>query len=130
WLDERVRQAYSMAIDRDLYIDVVYSTSKFRDQGLPVETRWNTAVPATVFEGWWLDPKGKDFGPNARYFEHNVAEAKKLLSAAGFPDGIAFQSFVTRTGLGDDLPKWASILEGMAAEAGFKATDVFIDYQT
>ncbi|HLF76806.1 MAG TPA: ABC transporter substrate-binding protein [Dehalococcoidia bacterium] len=130
FLDERVRQAYSMALDRDLFIDVVYNTTKFKQQGLPVETRWNTGLPATVFEGWWLDPKGKDFGPNAKYFEHNPAEAKKLLASAGFADGLSFQSYVTKTGLGDDLPKWASVLEGMAADAGFKANDVFVDYIT
>jgi ABC-type transport system substrate-binding protein len=117
-----------MAIDRDLFIDVVYGTNRYRQAGLPVEVRWNTAVPATVFEGWWLSPKAKDFGPNAVYFEHNVGEAKKLLAAAGYGDGLAFNSYVTKTGLGDDLPKWASALEGMVAEAGFKATDVFIDY--
>ena len=27
----------------------------------------------------YLDPQGKDFGPNAKYYEHDIAEAKKLL---------------------------------------------------
>jgi len=30
------------------------------------ETRWNTALRANEFEGWWLDPRSKDFGPNAK----------------------------------------------------------------
>jgi ABC-type transport system substrate-binding protein len=86
-LDERVRQAISMSLDRDLLNGVKYYVNEFTAEGLPVETRWNTDLPCT-WEGFWLDPKGKDFGPNAKYFEHNVAEAKKLLAAAGHPDGF------------------------------------------
>jgi len=38
--------------------------------------------------GWWLDPKVKDFGANAKYFQFNLEEAKKLLAAAGHPKGF------------------------------------------
>ena len=41
FVDERVRQAVSMAIDRDLFIDTVSNVAPFRSEGLPVETRWN-----------------------------------------------------------------------------------------
>ena len=83
FLDERVRQAFSMSIDRDLYMDTFLNVAKFQSEGLPVETRWNTGLAAT-FDGWWLDPKGKNFGPNAKYYKHDIAEAKKLLAAAGY----------------------------------------------
>jgi peptide/nickel transport system substrate-binding protein len=87
--DERVRQAVSMALDRDLMIDAFYNVSKFEKEGLAMTTRWNTAIQAEWQPtGEWLDPKGKDFGENAKYFVYNVAEAKKLLSAAGFPNGF------------------------------------------
>ena len=86
FLDARVRQAYSLAMNRDLWIEVVYNTDNFAKEGLPIDTRWNTALVADVFEGWWLDPKSKDFGPNARYFQHNVAESKKLLASLGWTD--------------------------------------------
>jgi peptide/nickel transport system substrate-binding protein len=130
FLDERVRQAYSMALNRDLWIDVVYDTDTFRSQGLPVDTRWNTALPGSTDEGWWLDPKSKDFGPNAKYYEHNVAESKKLLAAAGYANGVEIQSHVVSSGLGVDFAKLVEILEGFAAEAGFKLTPNLIDYNT
>jgi peptide/nickel transport system substrate-binding protein len=89
--DERVRQAFSMAIDRDLFIDVKYNADKFRKEGLPVRTEWNSHLAAResyIAGGWWIDPKGKDFGPNGKYFKFDIAEAKKLLAAAGHSDGF------------------------------------------
>ncbi|HEX5367832.1 MAG TPA: ABC transporter substrate-binding protein, partial [Dehalococcoidia bacterium] len=89
--DERVRQAVSMSWDRDLYINAFYNVDKFEKAGLPIDTAWSSALNFTdsyQAGGWWLDPKGKDFGENAQYYQHNVSEAKKLLSAAGFPNGF------------------------------------------
>jgi peptide/nickel transport system substrate-binding protein len=129
FLDERVRQAYSMAMNRDLWIEVVYNTDNLAKEGLPVETRWNTALSGDVFEGWWLDPKGKDFGPNGKFYQHNVAEAKKLLAAAGYTT-VELQSHIVSTGFGPDFLKLIEILEGFVAEASFKLTPHLTDYQT
>ena len=87
--DERVRQAVSMALDRDAMIDAAFNVSKFQDEGLPVEVRYNTHIQAEwAPSGYWLDPQSSAFGENAKYFSYNVEEAKKLLSAAGHPDGF------------------------------------------
>ncbi len=87
--DERVRQAVSMGLDRDLMIDAFYNVSSFAKDGIVVPTRYNSHISAEWQpSGFWLDPKGKDFGDNAKYFQFNVAEAKKLLAAAGHADGL------------------------------------------
>ena len=49
------------------------------DRRLPVERLWNTACNV-AWTGWWLDPKDSKFGANAKYYEHNIEEAKKLLA--------------------------------------------------
>lgn len=127
--DERVRQALSMSYDRELFIDTFNNVSNFRAQGLPVETYWNSSIGPGVGP-WWLDPRSKDFGPNAKYFEHNVAEAKKLMAAAGYAGGIDVTShYIGGSELGSDWQKMIQVTEGMAAEVGFRAKANIIDYQ-
>jgi peptide/nickel transport system substrate-binding protein len=126
--DERVRQAVSMSYDRDLYIDTYYNVSKFQAQGLPVETHWNSHLPVTL-PSWWLDPQSKDFGPNAKYFLHDVAEAKKLMAAAGYASGLDLVS-TTLSGAqyGPDHNKLIEVLEGMAKDIGIRTTIQAVDY--
>jgi peptide/nickel transport system substrate-binding protein len=121
--DKRVRQAFSMSIARDEWITAQYNTDTFESQGLPVEKRWNTSLQCLdSLAGWWLDPKGKDFGTNAKFYEHNVAEARKLLAAAGYSSGgpeIQSNHFTTGE-YGPDFPRNVELWEGMASEAGFR----------
>jgi ABC-type transport system substrate-binding protein len=121
--DERLRQAFSMAMDRDLYLDTWANVSKFKEDGLEVETKWNTAARPSDYKGWYLDPQSKDFGENAKYFEHNIAEAKKLMAAAGFPNGVSMDSHeAAGTNYGLTYAPQIEVVNGMAAEAGFKFT--------
>jgi peptide/nickel transport system substrate-binding protein len=75
--DVRVRQAVSLALDRDELITVLSEGKGYI----------NNAVPAGL-ESWWLDPRSADMGPSAKYFKRDVDAAKKLLSDAGFASGL------------------------------------------
>jgi ABC-type transport system substrate-binding protein len=127
--DKRLRQAYSMAIDRDLFAETWYNVSAYTKQGLPVDVAWSSAVPANEYKGWWLDPRDKNFGPNGKYYEHNLAEAKKLVSAAGFSGAVEYPSTRAGGNYGPEYDRQIEITEGMTAEAGFKPVTNVVQYQ-
>jgi peptide/nickel transport system substrate-binding protein len=117
--DERLRQAMSMSFDRKLWIDTVYNVDVFERAGLASERVLNTCLVYDA-QGWWLDPTSKDFGENSKYFGYDIAEAKKLLAAAGFPNGMDVSSNTASGGYIIGYNNEVAILEGMAAEAGFR----------
>lgn len=87
FLDERVRKAASMSLDRDLFIRTFGNADQFEGAGLEVPMRWNSAIYAG--ESFWLDPKDeKAYGDAAKWFKYDPAEAKKLLTAAGITGAL------------------------------------------
>jgi peptide/nickel transport system substrate-binding protein len=73
--DARVRRAVSLAIDRQEMIDAVL-------EGAGV---FNPAFPAALKD--WAVPTTQ-LGDGARYFKHDPVEARRLLAAAGYPNGF------------------------------------------
>lgn len=71
-----VRQALSMAIDRDEHPTARGS----------IDYGWHTQLWGVGYTPWFIDPKSSDFGENAKYYEYNPTEAKAMLGAAGFTD--------------------------------------------
>jgi hypothetical protein len=62
-----VRQAFSVAVDRDAFIDTFGNVTQFEKEGLPVETYYYTSIG--YMPGITLDPRNaKEFGPNAKYY--------------------------------------------------------------
>jgi peptide/nickel transport system substrate-binding protein len=74
--DVRVRQAMSLALDRQAVIDAVF-------EGIGV---LNPGVPAALKD--WSLPIAQ-LGDGAKYFKRDLAEAKRLLAAAGHPNGFS-----------------------------------------
>jgi len=127
--DERVRRAYSLAMDRDLIIDTFADVSSFEKAGVKKGVRWNTAIPAG-WDGAWLDPRGSDFGPNGKNYEYNVAEAKKLLTAAGHPNGFEYDLHYSVNGFSPTYVRQAEIMAGNIEQAGMRAKLLPEDHQT
>jgi len=129
--DVRVRQAWSMAVDRDLYLETFGNTKKFKDEGIKVETGYNTATAPSDYKGWYIDPMSKEFGENGKFYKYDIAEAKKLMAAAGLASGTTIHS--NQIGTTDYGPLYArqiEVLEGMAGEIGFKFEKKIFGYTT
>ena len=119
--DERVRQGMSRAIDRDGLLKLVS-----KEGGL-----WpNMPINGGFGKTWWLDPSGSDIGDGGKFYQYDVAEAKKLFSAAGVTSIEApmhFSSTVYTTIVPYyDIVRQA--LPAMFADAGVTAKDVPEEY--
>jgi peptide/nickel transport system substrate-binding protein len=88
FVDERLRQAWVLTWDRDTFLDAVFNADRFRQDGLEISLVYESGLQANTYAGWLQDPQSKDFGPNLKFFKKDLAEAKKLLEAAGYPNGV------------------------------------------
>ncbi len=114
--DERVRQALMMSMDRDLWIDIFYNVEKYKAAGVASETRYNTMI-GLAHPKFWLDPRGKDFGASSKYLKLDVAEAKKLMSAAGLATGAKSQVIVGGTTVSNQV---VALLDMFKQNIGFE----------
>lgn len=119
--DVRARQATSMSIDREGFADVLDNRKAFQDGGIDLSIGYNTVVGA----GWgsyWLDPYDeKAFGPNHKYLKYDVAEAKKLLAAAGHPNGVEFDFIYNGDNLfGAAYQRTREVYTGLLTDVGLK----------
>lgn len=111
--DVRVREALSLAIDRDYVANTLM-------QG--------TYTAATNFMGpGWIDTDGKEFIDNANNgqpyidnsdYEANLAKAKELMAEAGYPNGEGFPSISYTTNDAGYHKVVAEYLQSAWAELG------------
>jgi ABC-type transport system substrate-binding protein len=120
--DKRVRQAMSMSLDREAYADTIENRQGFAQDGVDVEVAYNTVL-SSAWGDYWLDPTNESkFGPSAKYLQHNIAEAKKLLAAAGHPNGVEFDFFHNREATyGAAYNQTVEIYAAMFLDAGLRA---------
>lgn len=80
--DPLVRQAFTLAIDRDFMANVV-GNGLYTPAGAFVAPQLYDATPPTQFR----DVGGDYYDPSASAYESNLEEAKRLLEEAGYPNG-------------------------------------------
>jgi peptide/nickel transport system substrate-binding protein len=120
--DTRVRQAVSMSIDRDAYIDVVENRDRFAAEGIDIEVGYNTVLSAAWGE-FWLDPQDPAaFGEQVKYLQYHPDESVALLSAAGYPNGVEFDFlYNSEATYGPAYQQTYEIYQGMFEEVGLRA---------
>jgi ABC-type transport system substrate-binding protein len=128
--DTRMRQALSMLIDREAFIDVIDNRQGYKQDGLELPVAYNAAVSAG-WTGYYVDPTNeKEFGPNAKYLKLNVTEAKKLMAAAGFNNGLTTDVYYNADNTyGAEYHKTQQVYEGMLQAGGIKLTHKSFPYQ-
>ncbi len=130
--DERVRRAVSMALDRDALLEVVYNISTLRNAGYEPVEAWHNIVPAGL-TNWWLDPKSHDMSTAGQWYDYDPAQAKALLSAAGFPDGLDADFHFATAIYGGDFETAAEATPAMLRDAGIRPNviaDAYGEYIT
>jgi len=132
--DERVRIAYMKTMDRDSFIIAAHNTDRFAKEGLPVQEYWEGGLGAGTWSGWYLDPKDeKAFGANAKNYKYDLAEAKKLIEAAGLKTPLDVTTIYAQqgpSGIPASFYKRAEIYLGMVENSGvFRMKRDLITYQ-
>jgi len=114
--DPRVRQAVSIGINRDELIRVIGNG----------RGNYNNFIPWALSE-WWLDPRSTDEGPTSKYFKTDVAEAKRLLADAGYPNGFK-ADLVSTPGYGQVWVQSVEMMQQFLKAIGIDATIKMQEY--
>lgn len=112
--DIRVRQAFSMAIDRPGILGALDG---------PMGTGGGSGLThVSQYAQFWVDPinDAATFGENAQYFQHNVSAAQDLLNQAGYGSGIDLTA-VTSSVYGAGYLSQMQAVAASAEEAGFRS---------
>ncbi|MBA4181456.1 MAG: hypothetical protein C0506_12770 [Anaerolinea sp.] len=120
WNDLRVRQALSMALDRDGYLKVQDGTGK---------GNYFSFIPPGLAP-FYLSPRdnNKDFGAQGKYWQRNVKEARDLLKAATGSDTLKFKLFCNVDRYGAEAQQAWELFASTIKDAGFEAELVFQEY--
>jgi ABC-type transport system substrate-binding protein len=93
WRDPRVRIAIHKVVNWDGFLEVNSNRAEFAAAGIEIETGYMTHAPFN--SGFFLDPRKNELGDASKNYFYDVAEAKKLVEAAGYPDGFELEYLST-----------------------------------
>ena len=114
WNDVRVRRAVSMAIDRAGLTRVMFTEGAAPFSGpIPVTSKYFTPL--------------ERLGRSAAWYRYDVAAARKLLAAAGYPNGLPVR-LTTTVGYGASYTSRTELLKSMLAKLGIDASLVIQEY--
>ncbi|MGK2965107.1 MAG: ABC transporter substrate-binding protein, partial [Tepidiformaceae bacterium] len=119
WQDKRVRQALSMAMNRDGYLDVLDPTG---------QQPWNSFFgPALV--PYFMSPQDEaKWGATSKYFKRDLAEVKKLLSAATGSESLDVNMVSNVDVYGVAAQQEWELIASDVKSAGFNAQNVYQEY--
>jgi peptide/nickel transport system substrate-binding protein len=114
--DRRVRQAISLALDRQAMVEVLARGKAVLDG----------PISASLVD--WVLPVDR-LGPASRYYKRDLAEARRLLADAGYPNGFKFSLKSTQQ-LGPIHAQWLEMVKANLAEVGVEVNLVWEEFTT
>lgn len=89
--DERFRIAIRKAVDWDKIRDFLAQKERFSAAGIELETY----IATHIFNdpNYWLDPRKGELGEASSNYLFDLAEAKKMIAAAGYPNGYETEAY-------------------------------------
>ena len=115
WLDVRMRQALSLAVDRDGLLKLFWDgTGKYFGIVEPSEGTWSFDM--------------RDLGDRKKWYTHDPAQSKQLASAAGYK-GDPLRYLYTNNAYGDQFNQTALFVADNAKQAGLNTQVVTLDYR-
>jgi len=94
WKDPRIRIGLHKLVNWDEIGELLSNRRAYTDAGIEADIKYATHVPWNP--EYFLDPRKNELGEASKNYLYDVAEAKRLFTAAGYPDGIDL-NFVSRT---------------------------------
>jgi peptide/nickel transport system substrate-binding protein len=92
WKDPRVRIALRRSMDMLGIGEFLANKQQFEAAGIPITVVPRTHLPHGI--QYWLDPEKGELGKISDNYLYNVAEAKKLMEAAGFSGPVDIDYWV------------------------------------
>jgi ABC-type transport system substrate-binding protein len=119
-----------MLIDREAFGTVVNGIDQYAKANVNVPYELDGHVPSFWKpSGYWIDPRdASKWGEGGKYWQHNVAEAKAMLSAAGFPNGL--DVVLNQSNRAHGTPEQAQVIAQMLADGGVRPTINVVDYNS
>jgi peptide/nickel transport system substrate-binding protein len=115
WKDERVRVALRRSINYTGIAEFLSNKKVFEGEGIPVEVSMMTHVMQNP--AYWLNPEKNELGEFSQNYLFNLAEAKKLMTAAGFAEPVEIPFYVSQTATGQ-LTEEEVLVQNSLKEAG------------
>jgi len=114
--DARVRQAVSLAINRQEWVDTLHMGMGHVDNG---------PLPAGMTA--WKLPTDQ-LGEGAQYFGYDTKEAKRLLAEAGYPNGFETTFTAPTTGVSSSTIEAYELIVDYLSKVGIKVTIKPMEY--
>ena len=98
WKDPRVRVALRRSMNMRSIAEFLSNKDQFEAEGIEIEIAPMTHLTRNF--AYWLDPEKGELGELSANYLYDVAEAKKLMVAAGYNDPIDIDYYVLPSGDG------------------------------